>query len=457
MINDTARETSREALLERLMTLLDSGQVAEAGGILESLHPAEIADLFESLPTASRPSLWQQLDAARSGEVLLEANDEVRSQLIRESAPEHLAFAMAKLDMDKLADLYDEVPPAVMDAVVEAMHVQRRRILETLRAFPEDSAGGLMDLDAITVRSDVTLEVVQRYLRWLRRSKGALPEVIDTLMVVDQQGRYEGVLSLADVVSLDPQRTVASAMRQDLEGISADMPARKVARLFQDRDLLSAPVVDAEGRLLGRITVDDMVDVIREEADHYVLAPAGLHEEMDMFAPVLASARRRAVWLGVNLLNAFIAAWVIGQFGGSIEQMVALAVLMPVVASMGGVAGNQTLTLVTRGIALDQVSGANAWELLRKELGVALVNGVLWSLVVGGVAMVWFHSPSLGIVFGAAILINLANGAVTGTLIPLGLARVGIDPALAGGVLLTALTDVVGFASFLALATVFIL
>jgi magnesium transporter len=314
-----------------------------------------------------------------------------------------------------------------------------------------------MDLDAITVRSDVTLEVVQRYLRWLRRSKGALPEVIDTLMVVDQQGRYEGVLSLADVVSLDPQRTVASAMRQDLEGISADMPARKVARLFQDRDLVSAPVVDAEGRLLGRITVDDMVDVIREEADHYVLAPAGLHEEMDMFAPVLASARRRAVWLGVNLLNAFIAAWVIGQFGGSIEQMVALAVLMPVVASMGGVAGNQTLTLVTLGIALDQVSGANAWELLLKELGVALVNGVLWSLVVGGVAMVWFHSPSLGIVFGAAILINLANGAVTGTLIPLGLARVGIDPALAGGVLLTALTDVVGFASFLALATVFIL
>jgi magnesium transporter len=216
-------------------------------------------------------------------------------------------------------------------------------------------------------------------------------------------------------------------------------------------------VVDEDGRLLGRITVDDMVDVIRDEADHAVLAPAGLDEEIDMFAPVLASARRRAVWLGVNLINALVAAWVIGHFGGSIQQMVALAVLMPVVASMGGVAGNQTLTLVTRGIALDQVGAANAWDLLLKEVGVALVNGTFWALVVGAVAVAWFQSAPLGVVFGAAIIINLLNGAVVGALIPLGLTQIGIDPALAGGVLLTALTDVVGFASFLALATVFIL
>jgi magnesium transporter len=416
-----------------------------------------ISSVLESIPPEYRKDLWQQLDPESGGEVLLEANEEVRAQLIRESASDRLAAAVARLDMDKLADLYDEIPIAVIDAVVQAMHVQRRKTLETLRAFPEDTAGGLMDLDAITVRSDITLEVVQRYLRWLRRKQGELPEATDTLMVVDLAGRYEGLLSLADVVSLDQQRTVASAMRRELEGIPATMPARKVAQLFQDRDLVSAPVVDEDGRLLGRITVDDMVDVIRDEADHAVLAPAGLDEEIDMFAPVLASARRRAVWLGVNLINAFVAAWVIGHFGGSIQQMVALAVLMPVVASMGGVAGNQTLTLVTRGIALDQVGAANAWDLLLKEVGVALVNGTFWALVVGAVAVAWFQSAPLGVVFGAAIIINLLNGAVVGALIPLGLTQIGIDPALAGGVLLTALTDVVGFASFLALATVFIL
>jgi magnesium transporter len=275
-------------------------------------------------------------------------------------------------------------------------------------------------------------------------------------MVIDTQGHYQGVLALADVVSLDPRRRVSAAMQPEVVGIPATMPAPKVARLFQDRDLVSAPVVDEAGRLLGRITVDDMVDVLQDQAEHAVLAPAGLDEEQDMFAPVLSSARRRTIWLGVNLLNALIAAWVIGRFGGVIEQMVALAVLMPVVASMGGVAGNQTLTLVTRGIALDQVGRANARRLLAKELGVALVNGLFWALVVGAVALAWFGSTSLGLVFGAAILLNMVNGTVAGTLVPLGLSRLGIDPALAGGVLLTALTDVVGFASFLALAMTFV-
>jgi magnesium transporter len=444
------------SLIDLLQRGADEAAAAEARRQLAELHASEVADLLESLPPEERLPVWQLLDPATTGEVLLEASEEVRGQLIRESPPEKLTAAMALVDVDKLADLYDELPAPVIDAVIGAMQAQRRRTLETLRRFPEDSAGGLMDQDAIAVRSDVTLEVVQRYLRWLRRQRGDLPASTDALMVIDTQGRYQGVLALADVVSLDPRRRVSAAMQPDVVGIPATMPAPKVARLFQDRDLVSAPVVDETGRLLGRITVDDMVDVLQEQAEHAVLAPAGLNEEHDMFAPVLSSARRRTIWLGVNLFNAFIAAYVIGRFGGAIEQMVALAVLMPVVASMGGVAGNQTLTLVTRGIALDQVGRANARRLLGKEIGVALVNGSFWALVVGTVALAWFGSTSLGVVFGAAILLNMVNGTVAGTLVPLGLSRLGIDPALAGGVLLTALTDVVGFASFLALAMAFV-
>jgi magnesium transporter len=434
----------------------DEAAIDEARRRLAPLHASEVADLLESLPPEERLPVWRLLDTAITGEVLLESSEEVRGQLIRESTPERLAAAMTLVDVDKLADLYDELPAPVIDAVIGAMQAQRRRALETLRRFPEDSAGGLMDQDAIAVRSDVTLEVVQRYLRWIRRQRGDLPASTDTLMVVDALGRYEGVLALADVVSLDPHRRVSTAMRLDVPGIPAMMPANKVARLFQDRDLVSAPVVDEADQLLGRITVDDMVDVLQDEAEHALLARAGLDEEHDMFAPVLTSARRRTMWLGVNLFNAFIAAWVIGRFGAAIEQMVALAVLMPVVASMGGVAGNQTLTLVTRGIALDQVGHANTRRLLAKEIGVALVGGLFWAIVVGTVALAWFGSAALGAVFGTAILLNMVSGTAAGTLVPLGLSRLGIDPALAGGVLLTALTDVVGFASFLALAMAFV-
>lgn len=443
--------------MEKLRTLIIDGRLDEARQLLAGLHPAAIADVLESVPPERRMEVWRQLDPETSGEVLLEANEEMRAQLIRESAPDSLAAAVAKLDMDKLADLYDEMPATVMDAVVQAMHIQRRRTLETLRAFPEDTAGGLMDQDAITVRSDVTLEVVQRYLRWLRRTQDKLPASTDTLMVVNLQGRYEGLLPLADVVSLDPQLNVSSVMQRGLEGIPADMPARRVARLFQDLDLVSAPVVDEDGRLLGRITVDDMVDVIRDEADHSVLVPAGLHEEVDLFGPVLGSAIRRGIWLGVHLVTAFVAAWVIGLFGATIEQMVAVAVLMPVVATMGGVAGTQSLALVIRGLALDQVGRANARRLLLKELGISLVNGLLWALVVAGVAAAWFGNAQLALVFGLAMIINLITAALSGTLIPLMLDRIGIDPAVAGGVLLIAVTDVVGFASFLALATLFVI
>lgn len=454
----TARDP--HAFAARVAELLDRGDAPAVEPALRRLldrrHAAEIAAMLSSLPPARRLPLWRLLDPAAMGEVLLESGAEVRHQLIRESDPQRLAAAMALVDLDKLADLHDELPAPVRDAVLHAMQSHRRSALETLRRYPEDSAGGLMDQDAITVRPDVTLRVVLRHLRRLRRQRGHLPDSTDKLIVVDAQGRYEGVLPLADVVSLDTSRTVESAMRRDVAGIPASWPARRVARLFRDHDLVSAPVVDEDGRLLGRITIDDMVDVLHGQHQKALLAPAGLDARLDMFAPVLTSARRRALWLGANLLNAFVAAWVIGRFGAAIEQMVALAVLMPVVASMGGVAGHQTLTLVTRGLALDQVGRANARRLLLKEVGVALVGGLGWAVVVGLVATAWFGSTPLGVVFGTAIVLNMLNGTVTGTLVPLGLRRLGIDPALAGGVILTTLTDVVGFGAFLALAMAFV-
>ncbi len=441
------------SILEYALTLDDPRHAAL---LLRDRHPAEIADVMESLPPDERRQLWLLIDPAILGEVLVETHDEVRTQLIKATDPANLAQALAKLDLDALADIYDELPHEIVASVMRLMDVQRQRILQALRAYPEDTAGGLMDMDAIMVRGDVTLDAVHRYLRWLRRTRGVLPELTDTLIVVDRQSHYLGLLALSDMVSLDPELKVAEVMLQDVEGIPADMPARKVARLFADRDLVSAPVVDANDRLIGRITVDDMIDVIREEAEHSMLSAAGMSEETDMFAPIFSSAKRRAVWLGVNLINAFIAAWVIGLFGGTIEQLVALAILMPVVASMGGVAGNQTLALVIRGIALDQVGSGNARELLLKELGVGLANGALWALVVASVVAFWFGSLPLALIFGLAIVINLINGALIGTMIPFGLKRLGIDPALAGGVLLTALTDVVGFASFLGLASLFV-
>jgi magnesium transporter len=359
--------------------------------------------------------------------------------------------------MDELADLDEDLPISVVDAMVRAMDAQRRGRYEAVRAFPDDSAGGLMDVDATAVRADVTLRAVIRYLRQLRRRAGELPEHLDSVMVIDRGNRYLGVLRLSDAVSLPPETPVSAAMNAGVPAIEVLTPAGKVARLFEDQDLMSAPVVGDDGRLLGRITVDDVVDVMREEAEHDVMSRAGLTESTDMFAPVTRSAPRRAIWLGVNLVNAFIAAWVIGLFEASIEQVVALAVLMPVVASMGGVAGNQTLTLVTRGLALEQVGRSNAWRLLLKEIGVGLLNGLFWAVVVALIAVLWFENTRLAMVFGLALVINLLTGATAGTLVPLLLQRLGIDPALAGGVVLTAATDVVGFFSFLGLATLWLL
>lgn len=424
--------------------------------LLIGAHPAEVADALEALPRHSRLDLWQQVIVSHKGEVLLEVHGEVRQQLVEATEESVLLRAILSLEVDELADLDEDLPATVVDAMVKTMDTRQRERYEVVRSYPDNTAGGLMDVDAMVVSRDLTLKAVLSYLRERRRVDGKLPEHLDSLMVVSGGDQYLGVLRLSDVVSLDGEMLVGEAMVVGVPAIPALTTATKVARLFEDKDLLSAPVVSEGGHLLGRITVDDVVDVMRGQADHEVMVRAGLTQATDMFAPIVSSASRRAVWLGVNLVNALLAAWVIGLFEGSIDKIVALAVLMPVVASMGGVAGNQTLTLITRGLALEQVRRSNALNLLFREVAQGLLNGMIWAVVVAIVAVLWFNDLQLGLVFGVALILNLLTGAVMGTIAPLALQRLGIDPALAGGVVLTAVTDVVGFLSFLGLATLFL-
>ncbi len=452
----TAAENRLESSQERLTQVLhwlEEGQLDELDRLLSELHPAEIANLLESLPHDQREAVWERVPAEQEGEILLYVNDEVRSGLIREMDRDELVAATEGMDTDDLADILPDLPEPVISELLQSMSEQDRQRLETVLVYPDDTAGGLMNLDTVTIRPHVSLEVVLRYLRF----RGELPEPTDSLFVVNREDKYLGRVRLIELVTSDPSLTVAEILDRELDPIPADTPANEVARLFEDRDLISAPVVDENGKLIGRITIDDVVDLIREQADHDIMARSGLDEEDDMFAPVLRSSRRRAVWLGVNLVTAFLAAWVIGLFDETIEKVVALAVLMPIVASMGGIAGTQTLTLVIRGLALGQISASNAWGLMRKEVLVALVNGLLWAVVVAIVAIAWFHDLTLGMVIGVAIVINLLVAAVAGAVIPLVLQRLGADPALAGGVVLTTVTDVVGFLAFLGLATLVLL
>lgn len=447
-------ETSEDSRLLRLQDILASGAVREAARLLRSLAPAEIAHLLEALPPAEREIIWNLVDEEHDGQILLLVTDEVRASLIRHMDPEELLAATNNLDLDDLADLVQQMPSAITAEVMNALDDQRRHRLEAVLSYSEDTAGGLMNTDTVTVRPEVTLDVVLRYLRRLGES---VPRDTDKLFVVNRDDEYLGVLQLSQLVSRDPEETVAEAMSLAMQPIRGNTPSTEVARRFEAYDMLSAPVVDEDGRLVGRITVDDVIDVIREEGEHQFMGRAGLSEDEDMFAPVLASTRRRAVWLGINLATAFLASWVIGQFEETLSKVVALAVLMPIVASMGGIAGSQTLTLAIRGIALGQLSRSNARALVLKELAVGTLNSLIWAVVVAAIAGVWFHSSAIAVLIGVAITINLLFAAITGSLLPLLLEKIGIDPALAGSVLLTTVTDVVGFLSFLGLASIFLL
>lgn len=450
---ESAEQKSTQQRLETLSTALHSGTAAQVRQLLASLHAAEIGDLLQSLPHGPREILWRLVDAEDKGEALIEVNDDVRAGLIEEMETDQLVAIIEGLHTDDLADLLQDLPGAVTHELLHSMDKQNRQRLETVLSYPEDTAGGLMDLDIVTVRANVTLDVVLRYLRL----RGEIPELTDNLMVVDRFDHYQGLLSLATLLTSDPDASVAEVMDRAVDGILASTTDDAVARLFEDRDLISAPVVDEAGKLLGRITIDDVVDVIREEADHSLMSMAGLDEENDIFAPAMLSARRRAVWLGINLATAFLASWVIGLYEATLEKVVALAVLMPIVASMGGIAGSQTLTIMIRGLALGQVGPTNARTLMIKEILVSIMNSIIWSVVVAIVATAWFQNTDIGLIIAAALMINLVCAALAGFSIPLALKHLGIDPALAGSVLLTTVTDVVGFMAFLGLGTWYLL
>ena len=445
-------DSRHEETLGQVLDALERGDFDAVRRVLEGMHPADIALLLQSLPVAERDVLWEGLEDAVRAEVFAEAEDAVRTPRMLQMEAAALAEIAREVDDDDAADILQDLPEPVIEEVLEALDSQERDRLQSILAYPEDTAGGLMNLDVVTVRADVSLEVVQRYLR----RRGEIPEKTNRLFVVDRENRYRGEMRLADLLIGAPEREVAELMRTEQGGVDASTPAHEVARLFEQRNLISAPVVDEDGRLLGRITVDDVVDVIREEGDRSFLGMAGLSEEDDLFAPVLVSTRRRTLWLGINLATALLAAWVIGLFEATIQQLVALAVLMPVVASMGGIAGSQTLTIVIRGMALGQIAARNVGWLLGKELAVGLLNSLCWALVVGAIAWLWFGDPGLGVIVGCALVINLVVAALAGASIPLLLRRLLVDPALAGGVVLTTVTDVVGFMTFLGLGALFL-
>jgi magnesium transporter len=449
-MSSAEKESAYSTRLQVLRRALGTGTMRHVARLVAALNPAEIADLLESLPPAQREIVWELVDPSDEGDVLVELNEEVRHTLIGGMDAEELVAATAGLDLDDLADLIGDLPEAVNREVLRSLDASDRTRLQAVLSYDEDTAGGLMNPDMVTVRGDVTVEVVLRYLRMRRE----MPAGTDAIFVVSRNGDHLGSLFLTALLTADPESLVSRIMDGETPAINAATPAAQVATVFENFDLVSAAVIDDRGKLLGRITIDDVVDVIREEASHSVLSMAGLDQDDDMFAPVGVSARRRSIWLGINLATAFLASWVAGLFEGTLARVVMLAILMPIVPSMGGIAGTQTLILITRGLALGQVERANATWLLGKEFGVAFLNGVGLALVVGVVTTWWFHTWKIGVVIGLALTINLLAAAVSGLGVPLALKRLGIDPALAGGVVLTTFTDVVGLAAFLGLGTV---
>ena len=443
-----------EQLRQEIATALEHSDSAAIAAILEEINVAQTADLLESIPSAQRELVWPLVQPDNLGQVLLETGDEVRLHKLDGMDSQAIALMVDGVpDVDDQADLILDLPPEKLVSVLYILDRQKREQLEAVLSYPEDTAGGLMDLDLITIRADVSLDVVLRYLR----IRGVMPEHTDQLFVTDRYDVYQGVLSINDLLTKDTESLVSEIMNREITALPADMVDDDVARSFEDDDLISAPVVDEQGKLIGRITVDDVVDVIREEGDSSVLSMAGLHEDEDLFSPIWTSTRRRAIWLGFNLLTAFLAAAVIGLFEATLDKIVALAVLLTIVPSMGGIAGSQTLTLVIRGLALGQLGSSNFKSLVRKEISVGLLNGLMWAMVVAAFTILWFQDFQIAYIIAIALTVNLIAGAFAGAIIPILLKRIGIDPALAGSVVLTTFTDVIGVLAFLGLATLIML
>ena len=422
---------------------------------LDDLHSADVAYILEALPLADRLTVWQLVKVERDGDILLEVSDSVRETLIADMDDHELLAAAKEMDADELADLAPELPRDVVHELMEGLDAQQRERVRSALSYDEEQVGALMDFEMVTIREDVSLEVVLRYLRRLKE----LPGHTDKLFVVDHDGVLKGVLPIKRLLVNDPEKQVAEVMANDPVSFHPDEDAYDAAQAFERYDLISAPVVDKNARLIGRLTIDEMVDLIREESETEVLNMAGLREEEDIFASVWRSLRNRWSWLAINLITAFVASRVIGLFEGSIERLVALAALMPIVAGIGGNSGNQTITMIVRAMALDQVSpgNSNTTRLLRKELAVSLINGIVWGGVIGVVAYLLYGSWSLGVVMTAAMTLNLLLAAFMGVIIPMTLARFGRDPAMGSSVMITAMTDSGGFFIFLGLATLFLM
>jgi magnesium transporter len=406
--------------------------------------------LLDSMPAQQRDAIWPLIKPADLGAILLEIQDGISDARLKALEPEEITAIVESLaDVDDQADLILDLPADKLARVLHRLDAHKRERLESLLAYGEDTAGGLMNIDQVTIRADVSLDVVLRYLRM----RGELPDHTDQLFVTDRRDHYLGALYLRDLLTNDPEEQVANLMRTDVAAMHAYLSDTEVAREFENFDLVSTPVVDEEHKLIGRITIDDVVDVIRDEGDRSIMGKAGLSEEEDMFSPVLLTSRRRGIWLGINLLTAFLAAYVIGMFEDILDQVVALAILITIVPSMGGIAGSQTLTIAIRGLALGQLGSSNYRSLIKKELSVGLLNGLAWALVVATLSIIWFDNFSIGAIIAFALIVNLLAGAFAGAVIPLLLRQIGVDPAIAGGVVLTTVTDVVGIIAFLGLAT----
>ena len=445
--------TSFEVSLQNLMTALEASDHDEAKHQIKELHPGEIALLFEAIQPKDRSILWPSIEISVQGEILKEVNEDVQSQLIAEMSVDSLVKATEKLDTDDLADIVPNMPESAVHSLLLTLDFKHRERLNKVLSYPENSAGGLMNTDFITVRPDVSIRAVIRYLRLLKE----MPVDTDQVFVVDRNFNYLGSLLITSLLTEEPEQMVEKFISNDFsKPVSAEADESEVALLFEQRNLISAPVIDEDNQLVGRITIDDVVDVIRDQAEHSVMSMVGLDEDEDVFAPIIHSSKKRSVWLGVNLITALIAVYFIGLFEATLQQKIALAILMPVVASMGGIAGTQTLIIVTRGIATGKVTTANIKALINKEVAVSGLNGIIWSLVIGLITYYWFSDLLLSLIIALAIITNLIVAAFSGAFLPLLLSKLRIDPALAGGVILTTITDVIGFVAFLGLAALFI-
>ena len=436
-----------------LSQAIDQGLLFQVRQMMKTLPTAGIAHLLESSPPKTRSVLWQLIDKESEGEVIQYLNEDLQHEILSELNAKEVVELTEGLETDDLADILQQLPSQVAQEVLAAMDQQDRQRVEQILSYDEDTAGGLMNTDSITVRRNHTVELVLRYLR----RHETLPEMTDSILVVSRDDELLGILPLKEVLVSDPSTSVREVMREDINAIPVDMPATKVAQLFEQHDWVSAPVINSHGKLLGRITIDDIVDVIRDSAEHSLMSMAGLDQEDDAFGPVLKTARRTALWLGVNQFTAVFASLVIYIFQETIDEVVYLAILMPIVANMGGVAGTQTLTLVIRGMALGHISPLNSRWLLIRELGVATINGVIWASLLSVIAFIWYQDAGISYIIAGATMINLIIAALAGAYLPIFLGKINIDPALAGSVALTTETDCIGFLAFLGLAQMFYL